>query len=257
MRQHLANHFGLSGFTYQLGLNITPPNTGSIQLTAHDVTEAFTGTYFRGNPVTLKARTRPGFSFAGWSDGVSSAERTIDPTSNLSLTALFQHGPNGSGQAVIAEVQYHASDEHDTGDWVELQNPGAAYLDISGWTLTDNDPAHSFTFPPGTMLAPGCPLVIARDLIKFNAHHPSVPALGPFGYGLSNSADSVRLLDTSGALIDEVSYTDHSPWTFAADGTGRSLELIDPLSDNSKASAWAASRTANGTPAERNSRTAS
>lgn len=253
VRQHLASHFGLSGVTYSLDLDISPPNTGSIELTACEVSEAYTGIYFQGNPVSLKARTRPGFSFTGWSDGVSSAERTIDPSSSLSLTAFFQHGPNGSGEAVITELQYHASDEHDTGDWVELQNPGAAYLDISGWTLTDDDPAHSFTIPPGTMLAPGSPIVIARDLVKFNAHHPLIPALGPFGFGLSNSADSVRLFDASGALVDTLSYTDHSPWTFAADGTGRSLELIDPWTDNSQASAWAASRAPNGTPAEPNS----
>ena len=252
-RQHLAAHFGLSGATYSLSLDISPPNTGRIELTAHEISEAFTGTYFQGNPVSLRARTRPGFSFAGWSDGVSSAERTIDPSSNLALTAIFQHGPNGSGQAVIAELQYHASDEHDTGDWVELQNPGAAYLDLSGWTLTDDDPAHSFTIPQGTMLAPGSPIVIARDLLKFGLHHPSIAALGPFGFGLSNSADSVRLLDASGALVDALSYTDHSPWTFAADGTGRSLELIDPTSDNAEASSWGASRAPGGTPAELNS----
>ncbi|MDE0892823.1 MAG: CotH kinase family protein, partial [Planctomycetota bacterium] len=253
VRQHLATHFGLSGATYSLSLDVYPPNSGCITLTAHETAGAFTGTYFKGNPVTLRARTRPGFSFAGWADGTTSAERTIDPLADISLTAIFQHGPTGSGQAVISEIQYHASGDHDTGDWIELQNPGAAHLDISGWTLTDDDPAHSYTIPQGTNLAPATPIVIARDLIKFSTHEPLTPALGPFGFGLSNSADSVRIMDANGNLIDEVHYTDHSPWPLETDGTGRSLELKEADSDNAEADSWGASRDLGGTPAAVNS----
>jgi hypothetical protein len=251
-RQHLASHFGL-GASYTLHLDVSPPQSGSIRLSAIETAGPFTGTYFQGNPVTLTARTSPGFSFSGWSDGVSAPNRTIDPANDLTLVAHFQHGPTGSGQAIIAEIQYHPSDSHDSGDWIELQNPGAAYLDISNYILTDSDTGHAFVLPAGTVLAPGSPLVIARDLVQFQALHPSIPAVGSFGFGLSNSSDSVRLYDASASLVDEVSYTDHTPWPAAADGSGRTLELRDALSDNANPAAWGPSLAPHGTPGASNS----
>ena len=59
--------------------------------------------------------------------------------------------------------------------------------------------------------------------------------------------------DTTGALVDEVSYTDHLPWPPAADGTGRTPELIDASQDNSDPNAWGASSAPFGTPGSANS----
>lgn len=251
-RQHLASFFSLGG-TYSIGLDVQPPRSGSVLLNTLDVDGPFEGVYFQGNPISLTARTRPGFSFTGWSDGVSTPTRTIDLSSDLSLVANFQKGPAGSGQAVIAEIQYNSDNDHDTGDWVELQNPGAAFLTISGWTLSDSQSSNTFVMPANTQLDPGTPLVIARDLAKFQALHPHVNAIGSFGFGLSGSADSVKLFDATGALVDEVSYTDNLPWPPAADGTGRTLELIDATGDNSDPDAWGASSAPFGTPGAWNS----
>ena len=119
--------------------------------------------------------------------------------------------------------------------------------------MTDSQSDNAFVLPLDTQLAPGAPLVLARDLDQFQALHPSVHAIGPFDFGLSGSADSVKLYDTTGALVDEVSYTDGSPWPFAADGTGRTLELIDATSDNADPNAWGASQAPHGTPGAANS----
>ncbi len=251
-RQQLAAFFNL-GATYTLSLDVQPPTSGAVLLHSLEIEGPFEGDYFQGNPVTITARARPGFSFTAWSDGQSRPTRTIDLSADLALVAHFQHGPTGSGQAVISEIQYNTSDDHDTGDWIELQNPGAAWLTISGWSLSDSQSANSFVLPQGLQLAPGSPLVIARDLAKFQTLHPEVNAIGSFGFGLSNSADSVKLFDSTGALIDEVSYTDHLPWPPAADGTGRTLELIDVSADNSEADAWGASSAPFGTPGSANS----
>jgi hypothetical protein len=251
-RQQLAAFFNL-GATYTLSLDVQPPTSGAVLLHSLEIEGPFEGDYFQGNPVTITARARPGFSFTAWSDGQSRPTRTIDLSADLALVAHFQHGPTGSGQAVISEIQYNTSDDHDTGDWIELQNPGAAWLTISGWSLSDSQSANSFVLPQGLQLAPGSPLVIARDLAKFQTLHPEVNAIGSFGFGLSNSADSVKLFDSTGALIDEVSYTDNLPWPPAADGTGRTLELIDVSADNSEADAWGASNDPFGTPGSENS----
>lgn len=251
-RQQLATFFNL-GATHTLSLDVDPPSSGTVTLNSIELDEPFEGDYFQGNPVTITARTRPGFSFTAWSDGQSNPTRTIDLSADLALVAHFQHGPSGSGQAVIAEIQYNTSGEHDTGDWIELQNPGAAWLTLSGWSLSDSQSGNTFALPPDTQLAPGSPLVIARDLAKFQALHPAINAIGSFGFGLSNSADSVRLYDGAGALVDEVSYTDAPPWPLAADGTGRTLELIDASADNAQPDAWGASSAPFGTPGSANS----
>ena len=103
------------------------------------------------------------------------------------------------------------------------------------------------------MLEPGVPLVVARDLEQFSVYHPGVNAIGPFHFGLSGAADSVRLFDASGALADEVSYTDELPWPVSADGTGRTLELIDANADNAAPESWGASLAPYGTPGATNS----
>ncbi|MCH2106941.1 MAG: CotH kinase family protein [Planctomycetes bacterium] len=164
-KQQLAAFFNL-GPSYHLSLDVSPPLSGSVLLNSVEVDGPFLGEYFQGNEITLTARTRPGLSFGGWSDGVSSPTRTIDLSQDLSLVASFQHGPAGSGQAVISEIQYNAANEHDTGDWVELQNPGAAYLSVGGWTLTDSQSDNAFVLPLNTELAPGAPLVLARSIMS-------------------------------------------------------------------------------------------
>ncbi|MCH2103250.1 MAG: CotH kinase family protein [Planctomycetes bacterium] len=251
-RQQLASFFQL-GPSHRLNLDVIPPRSGSIQLNSLQVNGPFEGEYLQGNPVTLTARTRPGFSFGGWSDGASTPTRTVDLSGDLSLTAHFHHGPAGSGRAVIAEIQYNSADEHDCGDWVELQNPGAAWLDIGGWSLSDDQLDQSWAIPVGTKLEPGVPLVLARDLEQFSAYHPGVNAVGPFHFGLSGAADSVRLFDATGTLVDEVSYTDELPWPVSADGTGRTLELINANADNAAPESWGASLAPYGTPGATNS----
>ncbi len=92
------------------------------------------------------------------------------------------------------------------GDWIELFNPGAAPVDISGMTVSDNDDSHDFVIPASTTLAPG-----AYYLVEEAAA----------GYGLG-AADSARLFDTTGALIDTYSWTAHASTTYGRcpNGTG-------------------------------------
>jgi len=77
---------------------------------------------------------------------------------------------------------------------------------------------------------------------------------GRIGNGLGNSGDTLVLKNSLGTVIDTVNYSDN--WADSgADGTGSSLELVDPSSDNNDSSNWVASTPANdyGTPGVRNS----
>ena len=51
----------------------------------------------------------------------------------------------------------------------------------------------------------------------------------------------VRLFDSYEILMDDVEYDDADPWPVEADGTGATLELINPSLDNSLSENWLAS----------------
>ena len=125
--------------------------------------------------------------------------------------------------------------------WLELFNRGTNAADLTGWQLGHDI---DYAFPPGTRLAAGGYLVVAKDVGFMEATYPGITVLGPFTNDLRHSSSHIQLLDPAGNPADEVRYYDSKPWPGYADGGGSSLELRDPWADNSKPEAWAASREA-------------
>lgn len=247
-RSHIQNAFGLPG-TWNLRLDVSPHGAGAVALTAAEIDSTFTGTYFQGNPVPVTARPASGFVFAGWSDPGLPPDPAalLEPAGDSYELKAFFAG------AVINEINYNSADAFDPGDWVELHNPTGLELDLGGWQFKDEVDDHVFTLPPGTSLPAGGYLVLCENLAAFSAFFPGVAgAMGDLGYGLSGGGELLRLFDAAGTLIDDVEYDDAPPWPEEADGDGPTLELKNPLADNSLAGAWAASED-HGTPGERNS----
>jgi DNA-binding beta-propeller fold protein YncE len=56
----------------------------------------------------------------------------------------------------------------------------------------------------------------------------------------------ITLRNFSNAILDQITYVDAAPWPTQPDGTGPSLEIIDPLADNNVAANWRASTTNTG-----------
>ncbi|MEO8353531.1 MAG: lamin tail domain-containing protein, partial [Chthoniobacteraceae bacterium] len=162
---------------------------------------------------------------------------------------LFPSGPTFGAvntftfedRVVINEIMYH---QHVTGDpreqWIELHNRSAEAVDVSGWKF---DEGISFTFPPGTMIAPGDYLVVANDATSLQARWPAVAAkiIGNFSGNISRRGELIELEDAAGNPADEVNFADGGRWPADADGGGSSLELRDPRADNTAGEAWAAS----------------
>ena len=92
------------------------------------------------------------------------------------------------------------------GDWAELYNAGPIAVDLSGWAFRDNDDTHTYVLPSGTSIAAGGYLVLDE---------------ATFGFGLGG-ADSARLFDASGALVDAHAWTAHAASTYGRcpNGTG-------------------------------------
>lgn len=125
-----------------------------------------------------------------------------------------------------------------TEEWVELFNRGDSTVDLTGWSFDD---AMEFSFPAGTMLAPGGYLVVARDAAALAAKFPAAPILGNFAGSLSDSDERIVLRDNNNNPADEVHYYEGGRWPEFADGGGVTLELRDPWADNASPEAWAAS----------------
>ncbi|MBL9104991.1 MAG: lamin tail domain-containing protein [Myxococcales bacterium] len=86
------------------------------------------------------------------------------------------------------------------GDAIELYNPGAGAVDMSGWKLSD-DPAFpddkTYVFPAGASLAPGAFQVLVT--------YDDVAMTGDFPFGLSSSAmETLTLADAGGATVDQL-----------------------------------------------------
>jgi spore coat protein CotH len=148
---------------------------------------------------------------------------------------------------VINEIHYDPAEGSD-GEYVELYNPGAAAIDMSDWSLAD---AVDITFRGGTVIPAGGHMVFVRDDAVFRSINASgIYVGGDYSGKLSNGGERVALIDSSGAVVDELTYGDAAPWPIVA--AGASLERIDHTGPSDDGSNWKLSATG-GSPGEANS----
>ena len=162
---------------------------------------------------------------------------------DISLTAYFETDTTRpENPVVISEINYNSAAAKNTEDWIEICNRSGTALDLTGWKLLDSD-TNTYFFPDGILFGPGEYLVVCRELDRFNRIHPAVEnAAGDLGFGLDSGGEQIRIFDNENRLIDEVDYRAEAPWPGNASGTGYTIELKDPESDNNAGGNWAAAR---------------
>ncbi|GAA1439090.1 lamin tail domain-containing protein [Leifsonia poae] len=112
--------------------------------------------------------------------------------------------PTPATSVTINEVE---SNGGTPGDWVELKNTGSSAVDLTGWSVLDNDDTHTAVpFAAGSTIAAGGYFVVEEATL---------------GFGLG-APDSARLYDAGHTLIDSYSWTQHAATTYGRcpDGTG-------------------------------------
>lgn len=157
-------------------------------------------------------------------------------------------------EVVINEIMFNSAGT-DT-EYVEIFNPGDFQIDLSNWSIKDDNDTHVFILPVGTTLSPGEYLVFCEDTTAVRTKYGAGPDLiGNLTFSLSNGGDQVRIFDGAGALRDSLEYDDNPPWPPEADGSGPSLELLNPTYDNRQPVNWTASVNGypHGTPGSQNS----
>ena len=147
-------------------------------------------------------------------------------------------------EVVINEIMYHPQNNYP--EYVELVNTGETPIVLDGFVFSGGI---GYTFQPGSNIFPGTGLVLTNDTALFRNSY-GFSAFGQFNKQLSNDAEILILKNRYNQTVDSVFYSDTIPWPLAADGDGYSLELINPLSDNSVYNNWKESDRLNGTPFE-------
>lgn len=183
---------------------------------------------------TVRARALSG---ATWS-ALSEATFIVgSPAPSVRITELHYHPTSGQGG--------------DAAEFIEIQNTGATAVDLSGWSFS----GVNFIFPRGTIIAVGTRLVIANNgsPATFASQYPGVSVLGYYGGSLDNGGERIALSDATGKVIVSVDYDDTAPWPTEPDGSGRTLEIIDPDGDPDSPFNWKASNANKGTPGAANS----
>ena len=130
-------------------------------------------------------------------------------------------------------------------EFIELYNPLPSAVDVSGWSFTRG---LTYTFPPGTSIAPRGYLVLAENPTAL-ATNLGATALGPWAGSLANDGETVELVDANFAVVDRVNFGLGFPWPTVGDNDA-SMQLIHEGLDNDLGGAW---RSASPTPGRRNS----
>ncbi len=195
------------------------------------------------------------------------ASNTVDLESAVVVNEIFFHPRFVPPDAACS------SECSDREQWIELHNRGATRVDLRDWSLTR---AVDFEFPEGAAIEPGGFLVVAASRTGFLELYPGVdPAivLGNWRRSLAHDSESVNLRDRLGNLVDHVRYGDGQPlndedrnlagpcrqnsdaidgdgvddgtflgseWPTEADGSGRTIELVNPALDNRFGGSWRA-----------------
>ena len=169
------------------------------------------------------------------------------------LIPATTHG-TPANHLLISEILYDPAAPEPGGEWVELFNPTADPVDLTGWALRDNASADVM---PAATLGPGQFLIVASSQGDFMAANPGfsgalVSLEGSIGNGLGNSGDVVSLLDGGGGIVDAASYgSDASafdpPCPDASEG--QSLSRQPPEVDSDGAVDWMAGAPTPGGPA--------
>ena len=112
--------------------------------------------------------------------------RTLPLTFALLAAALVPL--NISARVVINEVMYHAPDDLEDLEYIELYNSSAEAVDVSGWSLAKGV---KVKFSPGTKIGPKGFVIVARNTARISENFGIQP-LAVFAQKLKNDGERIN-----------------------------------------------------------------
>ena len=129
---------------------------------------------------------------------------SIDNVAVYPASARIPHAQIGSPVINFGAVEFHPASGNQAQEYIELQNPNVAAVDISGWRMAG---AVDFTFAPGTVLPASGHLYLSPDVVAFRARTSGPRAglglliVGNYQGQLSARGEALWLLDAAGLGI--------------------------------------------------------
>ncbi|MCP5519600.1 MAG: CotH kinase family protein [Verrucomicrobiales bacterium] len=224
-----------SDISFDLRLTASLPSTGT------HVSEPL----FLSAPTVLRARARQGEIWSALNEAAFTIDTEPASAANLVISE-FCYRP----AEPVEPAETAVTTNRDDFEFIELLNIGEHPIDLGGVAFVEGI-FHGFA--PGTLLAPGARLVVARNPAAFAVRYPAAPTpTGPFDGRLGNDGERLVLRDAAGEVLRDFTYNDRQPWPEAADGEGFSLVLIRPETnpDHAQPANWRASMQTGGKPGE-------
>jgi hypothetical protein len=142
------------------------------------------------------------------------------------ITLVFPSIAVALGEPIkITEIMYDLEGSDTDREWIEIKNMSSADVDLSGWKFFDGS-NHILNAPPtnggqgSLIITPGSFAVIAQSAVTFLSEHTSYDGIVIDSVvGLVNTGDTIRLLDATNQVVDEVVYSS----SVGAAGDGNSL----------------------------------
>ncbi|TWU39090.1 CotH protein [Novipirellula aureliae] len=221
---------------HQVRSMVNGERTGPVGSSDFSFDAALVGATSVDDPIVLnqsvQIRTRAVDTEGEWSALQASdfvvAGAVADAT-NFRITEINYH-PHEVTDAEIDAVPGSVADDFDF-EFIEVMNTSASEaISLSGLRLAN---AVEFEFDD-VVLAPMQRAVVVADAVSFATRYGSsadspILVLGTWSGSLKNSSEEIQIIDESDNVIMAVEYIDSDPWPIAADGSGGTLSLIDPL----------------------------
>jgi len=171
---------------------------------------------------------------------------------NLTISEIHYHpAPAGEADGEAGGGSAGASADADAFEFVELRNTGGETVALHGLRFREGITGAI----EALALAPDESVVVVKDRQAFRRRYGDAAGAriaGEYHGSLGNGGETIRLVNAGGDEIAAVTYDDKAPWPLEADGTGKSLEQIDPRShpDLDDPANWRASEPIGGSPLE-------
>lgn len=204
--------------------------------------QQYTGSVVLNSSTNVMARVR---NSSGWSAINSEIFNinTLAATGNLALTEIQYNPHTPTDQELIA-----GHTDADSFEFIELQNISTDIIDINQVRLADGI-TFSFEDSDYIVLQPNERVLVVEDVVAFTARYGSGrPVAGQYTGKLSNSGETITLLDHQARVIEQIAYRDSSGWPGRTDGYGTALVRIDTALDGNDATNWKSSIRYGGTP---------
>ncbi len=163
------------------------------------------------------------------------------------LAVMFLLSLTQTYAVVINEIMYNPIPSGL--EWVEIYNNESFPVNLSGWKLFDSSNKTIKHVTSDYISSSGFAIITENSSLFISNHSMFNGTIFQVSsLSLSNTGETIRLLNKSGKLIDEVNYS--SDW---GGSSNYSLELVNYSQNNDVGGNWRTSLNAGGTPGEENS----